>query len=72
MGLRPGTRRDVAIKTLPDEFSRDPDRLTRFQRDPRFSRDMPQSGQASKLGLCDSTCRSLIDMMNLPLSCQLT
>src|SRR5215467_829463 len=26
-------KRDVAIKTLPDEFSRDPERLTRFQRE---------------------------------------
>ena len=26
-------KRDVAIKILPDEFSRDPDRLTRFQRE---------------------------------------
>src|SRR6516225_5855412 len=26
-------RRDVAIKTLPDEFNRDPERLARFQRE---------------------------------------
>src|SRR2546423_1311546 len=26
-------KRDVAIKILPDEFSRDPDRLGRFQRE---------------------------------------
>src|SRR5215467_5831555 len=26
-------KRDVAIKTLPDEFSHDPDRLSRFQRE---------------------------------------
>jgi serine/threonine protein kinase len=26
-------KRDVAIKILPDEFSRDPDRMTRFQRE---------------------------------------
>src|SRR5215470_15834283 len=26
-------KRDVAIKTLPDEFSRDADRLNRFQRE---------------------------------------
>jgi serine/threonine-protein kinase len=26
-------KRDVAIKTLPDEFSHDPDRLNRFQRE---------------------------------------
>jgi len=26
-------KREVAIKTLPDEFSRDPERLTRFQRE---------------------------------------
>jgi serine/threonine protein kinase len=26
-------KRDVAIKTLPEEFSRDPDRIARFQRE---------------------------------------
>src|SRR5215470_16586433 len=26
-------KRDVAIKALPDEFSRDPDRVSRFQRE---------------------------------------
>jgi len=26
-------KRDVAIKTLPEEFSRDPERLARFQRE---------------------------------------
>ena len=26
-------KRDVAIKILPDEFSRDPDRVARFQRE---------------------------------------
>ena len=26
-------KRDVTIKILPDEFSRDPDRLSRFQRE---------------------------------------
>ena len=26
-------KREVAIETLPDEFSRDPDRLARFQRE---------------------------------------
>ena len=26
-------KRDVAIKLLPDEFSRDPERLARFQRE---------------------------------------
>ena len=26
-------KRDVAIKTLPEEFSRDPDRVARFQRE---------------------------------------
>src|SRR5215831_5608378 len=26
-------KRDVAIKILPDEFSRDPDRISRFQRE---------------------------------------
>ena len=26
-------KREVAIKILPDEFSRDPDRVTRFQRE---------------------------------------
>ena len=26
-------KRDVAIKVLPEEFSRDPDRLARFQRE---------------------------------------
>src|SRR5215831_19092076 len=26
-------KREVAIKTLPDEFSRDPERLARFQRE---------------------------------------
>jgi len=26
-------KREVAIKTLPEEFSRDPDRISRFQRE---------------------------------------
>jgi len=26
-------KREVAIKILPDEFSRDPDRISRFQRE---------------------------------------
>jgi serine/threonine protein kinase len=31
-------KRDVAIKVLPDEFSRDPERVSRFQREAKFSR----------------------------------
>src|SRR5256884_5521781 len=31
-------KREVAIKILPDEFSRDPDRVSRFQREAKFSR----------------------------------
>ena len=29
-------KRDVAIKILPEEFSHDDDRVTRFQREPKF------------------------------------
>ncbi len=32
--------RDVAIKVLPDEFSREPDRVTRFRREARLLASM--------------------------------
>jgi serine/threonine protein kinase len=37
-------KRDVAIKVLPDEFARDPDRISRFQREAEvvaFKRRVP-------------------------------
>jgi hypothetical protein len=46
-------KREVAIKILPDEFSKDPDRLTRFQREA----EVLASGR-TKLEAFVSSCRS--------------
>ena len=44
-------RRTVAIKVLPDEFSRDPKRLSRFQREARFFASLNHTNIASIHGL---------------------
>jgi Tol biopolymer transport system component len=43
--------RDVAIKALPDEFSRDPERLARFEREARLMASLQHTNIASIHGL---------------------
>jgi eukaryotic-like serine/threonine-protein kinase len=38
-------KRDVAIKTLPDEFVRDANRVTRFQREAEVRTLQPESAR---------------------------
>ena len=44
-------RRTVAIKVLPDEFSKDPERLSRFQREARFFASLNHANIAAIHGL---------------------
>src|SRR5687767_12089688 len=46
--------RDVAIKTLPDEYARDPDRLARFEREARFLATLEHPNIAGIHGLEES------------------
>jgi len=46
--------RDVAIKTLPDEYARDPDRLSRFDREARFLATLDHPNIAGIHGLEES------------------
>ncbi len=39
--------RDVAIKVLPEEFSRDPDRVARFQREAKLLASLNHPGIAA-------------------------
>src|SRR5215510_12237341 len=43
--------RDVAIKTLPEEFARDTERLARFEREAKLLASMNHSGIATIHGL---------------------
>ncbi len=43
--------RDVAIKALPDEFARDPDRLARFEREAKLLASLTHSNIAGIFGL---------------------
>ena len=43
-------RRTVAIKVLPDEFSKDPERLSRFEREARFLASLNHANIASIYG----------------------
>jgi len=43
--------RDVAVKALPDEFARDPDRLTRFEREAKLLASLTHSNIAGIFGL---------------------
>jgi serine/threonine protein kinase len=40
-------KRDVAVKILPDEFSRDPDRVSRFQREAEVLASLNHPGIAA-------------------------
>ncbi len=44
-------KRDVALKVLPDQFSRDPDRLARFQREAELLASLNHSNIAAVYGL---------------------
>lgn len=46
--------REVAIKTLPDEYARDPDRLARFEREARFLATLEHPNIAGIHGLEES------------------
>ena len=43
--------REIALKTLPDEFARDTDRLTRFEREARLLAALNHPNIASVYGL---------------------
>src|SRR6266581_370802 len=47
--------RDIAIKTLPREFSRDPDRLARFRREARMLASLNHPNIAAIYGLEESS-----------------
>ncbi|HUR21565.1 MAG TPA: protein kinase, partial [Vicinamibacterales bacterium] len=44
-------RREVAIKTLPEEFAKDPDRLARFEREATLLASLNHPGIAAIHGL---------------------
>jgi eukaryotic-like serine/threonine-protein kinase len=54
--------RKVAIKTLPDEFSRDPHRVARFQREAEVLASLNHPNIAQVYGLEDSTSQRCIVM----------
>lgn len=54
-------KRDVAIKILPDEFARDPERVSRFQREAEVVASLNHPNVAAIYDLQDqSGCRFLI------------
>src|SRR6516165_2578334 len=55
-------KRDVAIKILPYEFSCDPDRVTRFQREAEILASLNHPNIAQVYGLEDSTSQRCIVM----------
>src|SRR6516225_4888214 len=55
-------KREVAIKILPDEFSSNPDRLTRFQREAEVLASLNHPNIAQIYGLEDAEGRSCIAM----------
>lgn len=60
--------RDLAIKILPPAFSRDPERLARFQREARFLASLNHPNIASIYGLDDSgaTCALIMELVEGP------
>src|ERR1700680_4918613 len=55
-------KREVAIKVLPEEFSRDPDRVGRFQREAELLASLNHPNIAQIYGLEDSTAQTCIVM----------
>jgi serine/threonine-protein kinase len=55
-------KREVAIKTLPDEFSRDPERLARFQREAEALAALNHPNIAHVYGLEESASTRCIVM----------
>ena len=59
-------KRDVAIKILPDEFSSDPDRVTRFQREAELlaSLNHPSIAASYDLEEADSQCFLILELVD--------
>ena len=59
-------KRDVAIKILPDEFSSDPDRVTRFQREAELlaSLNHPSIAAIYDLEEADSQCFLILELVD--------
>src|SRR5262249_46791025 len=55
-------KREVAIKILPEEFSRDADRVARFQREEEILASLNHPNIAQIYGLEDSTAQTCIVM----------
>ena len=54
--------RDVAIKVLPDEFSRDKERLDRFQREAKLLAQLNHTNVATLYGLEESNGQQFLAM----------
>ncbi len=59
-------KREVAVKTLPDEFSRDPERLARFEREARMLAALNHPAVAAIYGLEEAEGTQLIVMELVP------
>jgi tetratricopeptide (TPR) repeat protein len=59
-------KREVAVKTLPDEFSRDPERLARFEREARMLAALNHPSVAAIYGLEEAEGTQLIVMELVP------
>src|SRR5712691_8447001 len=58
--------RDVAIKVLPDAFARDPERLSRFQREAKMLASLNHPNIAAIYGLEEDAGRNYLVMELVP------